>query len=291
MAKKRRGRPVHGVVLVDKPAGMTANAVVQRVKRLYDAQKAGHTGTLDPFATGLLPVCLGEATKASAFQLDADKRYRATLRLGQRTDTADCDGEIVETRPVPPLDVGTVEAVLSRFLGEIEQTPPIYSALKKDGKPLYDYARKGRVVEIESRRVMIHALKLLDMTADTLTFEVLASKGTYVRTLGEDIARALGTVGHLIALRRLESGGLSIEQAWTLEQVEADMEGALRPLMILLSHLPRVRVSEAQADRLRHGNPVSVESAETVLVMHGQRPVCIGARRNGQLWPKRLFNL
>lgn len=291
MARKRRGNPISGVVLVDKPAGMSSNRVVQRIKRLYNAQKAGHTGTLDPFATGLLPVCLGEATKASAFQLNAEKCYRATLQLGQRTDTADCDGEVVQTLPVPALDKRTVETVLRQFEGEIQQIPPIYSALKKDGKPLYEYARKGQNVEMTPRQVTIHKLTLLDLTSDMLTFEVRASKGTYIRTLGEEIARALGTVGHLTQLRRLESGGLNIRDARTLENIEADPAAALQPLTTLLPHLPQVEVTAAQAERLRHGNPISLATAEVVLIMQAGVPVCIGERRNEQLWPKRLFNL
>ena len=291
MARKRRGRPISGVVLVDKPAGMSSNTVVQRIKRLYNAQKAGHTGTLDPFATGLLPVCLGEATKASAFQLDADKRYQATLKLGQRTDTADCDGAVIETMPVPDLNEAQVQAAFERFLGEIEQVPPLYSALKKDGKPLYEYARKGEAVAVEPRRVVIHELILLAMTPDTLTFEVCASKGTYVRTLGEDIAHALGTVGHLTRLRRLESGGLHVDQAHPLEAIEASPETLLQSLDVLLSHLPQVTVSAEQAERLRHGNPVRIATPHTVLIIHADQPVGIGEQRHGQLWPKRLFNL
>ena len=291
MARKRRGNPISGVVLVDKPAGMSANAAVQRIKRLYNAQKAGHTGTLDPFATGLLPVCLGEATKASAFQLDADKHYRATLRLGQRTDTADCEGEVIETAPVPNLTEAQVASVLARFLGTIEQVPPLYSALKKDGKPLYEYARKGQHVDIQPRKVLIHELTLLTLTPETLSFEVRASKGTYVRTLGEDIAQALGTVGHLSQLRRLESGGLHVDQALTLEAIEAAPEAALQPLGVLLSHLPSVEVNAAQAERLRHGNPIRLDTPQTVLITHEGHPVGIGEQRHGQLWPKRLFNL
>ncbi len=291
MARKRRGNPISGVVLVDKPAGMSANAAVQRIKRLYNAQKAGHTGTLDPFATGLLPVCLGEATKASAFQLDADKRYRATLQLGQRTDTADCEGEVIETAPVPNLTEAQVASVLVRFLGTIEQVPPLYSALKKDGKPLYEYARKGQHVDIQPRKVLIHELTLLTLTPETLSFEVRASKGTYVRTLGEDIAQALGTVGHLSQLRRLESGGLHVDQALTLEAIEAAPEAALQPLGVLLSHLPSVEVNAAQAERLRHGNPIRLDTPQTVLITHEGHPVGIGEQRHGQLWPKRLFNL
>ena len=294
MGRKRRGKPVHGVVLVDKPAGMTSNAVVQAVRRLFDAQKAGHTGTLDPFATGLLPVCLGEATKASAFQLDADKTYEAVLRLGVRTDTGDSDGAPVETSPVPALSLAQVVDACRTLTGEIWQTPPLYSALKKAGRPLYDYARAGETVEVEPRRVMVYELKPLALEADTVRFRVRCGKGTYVRTLGEDLARALGTVGHLVALRRMETGGLSVDDALTLEAIEQAPAAALRPVETLLPHLPRLDADEAAARQLAHGNPVPWASAEptpVVLVMHGGVPLCIGEVRQGRLWPKRRFNL
>ncbi len=294
MGRKKRGRPVHGVVLVDKPAGMTSNAVVQRVRRLFNAQKAGHTGTLDPFATGLLPVCLGEATKASAFQLDADKTYEASLKLGVRTDTGDSDGSPVETVPVPALTMAQVVDACRTLTGEIWQTPPLYSALKKDGRPLYDYARAGETVAVEPRRVVVHALEPLALEGDRLRFRVHCGKGTYVRALGEDLARALGTVGHLVELRRLETGGLSVDDALTLEAIEQAPDAALRPLEILLPHLPRHDADEAAARQLSHGNPIpwtSAESAPAVLVMHDGVPLCIGEVRQGRLWPKRRFNL
>ncbi|MEX2576444.1 MAG: tRNA pseudouridine(55) synthase TruB, partial [Halofilum sp. (in: g-proteobacteria)] len=189
--RKRRGRAVHGIVLLDKPAGMTSNAALQVVKRLYDAQKAGHTGSLDPLATGLLPVCLGEATKISAFLLDADKHYRFTVRLGERTDSGDADGELVERREPGPVDAATLEPVLARFMGEIEQVPPMHSALKRDGRPLYEYARRGEEVERASRPTVIHRLDLMGIDGHDVELSVHCAKGTYVRTLAEDIGEVL----------------------------------------------------------------------------------------------------
>lgn len=295
MRRKKRGLAISGVVLVDKPAGMTSNQVVQRVKRLYNGQKAGHTGTLDPFATGLLPVCLGEATKVSAYQLDADKTYDAVLTLGSATDTADCEGEVIETAAVPPLFQLQVEAVLHQLIGPMAQLPPAYSALKVNGKPLYKYARAGQSVEIEPRQVMIHDLTLLKLDGHQLHFRTRVSKGTYVRTLGEDIAKALGTVGHLSALRRLETGGLNVQDALSLEAIEAHPDQALLGLEVLVPHLPRYAVSAGERETLQRGNPIvpanPLESGALVLVTAQAQPVCVGEYRDKQLWPKRVFNL
>jgi len=293
MGRKRRGKPVTGVVLVDKPAGMSANAVVQRVKRIFDAQKAGHTGTLDPFATGLLPVCLGEATKASAFLLDADKSYEATLKLGVRTDTADCEGEVVETAPLPLLSREGIIAAMHSLTGEIEQVPPIYSALKKNGRPLYDYARRGEAVQAEPRRVRVHRFELIDFDDETIRFRATVSKGTYIRTLGEDLAVQLGSVGHLMQLRRTETGGFKVATALPLEVIEAYPDTALLPVDRLLAHLPERLLDEAQARRFVHGNPVPAGSADAPLWrVHDSagRLLGIGQLRDGQLWPQRVFN-
>ncbi len=294
MGKKRRGKPISGLVLVDKPTGMTSNAVVQRIKRIYDAQKAGHTGTLDPFATGLLPVCLGEATKASAFLLDADKTYEATLKLGARTDTADCEGEVIETAPLPLMSRDGIVAAMHSLTGEIEQIPPVYSALKKDGKPLYHYARKGEAVEVAPRRVRVHRFELVDFDDAHIRFRATVGKGTYIRTLGEDLAVQLGTVGHLSQLRRTETGGFKVDMALPLEVIEAFPETALLPMDRLLSHLPERLLSPEQAERFQHGNPVAASSqtAERWRVYDGEgRLLGIGVQRDGQLWPQRIFNL
>ena len=253
-------RPVHGVLLLDKPLGLSSNQALQKAKWLLRAEKAGHTGTLDPLATGVLPLCFGAATKFSQLHLDADKTYETVVRLGVKTTTADAEGDVIETRPVK-CTPGQVVEVLDRFMGEIEQVPPMHSALKKDGKPLYEYARDGETVEREARRVTIHDLDLLDMQligdAPSLRLRVRCSKGTYIRTLGEDIGEALGCGGHLIELRRVATGPFSAEQCVTLEVLEAINEGQrlekLLPVpMLLQGHTP-ITLDEANAARFLSG--------------------------------------
>jgi tRNA pseudouridine55 synthase len=217
-------RVLDGVLLLDKPIGLSSNDALIRAKRLYLAKKAGHTGTLDPLATGLLPLCFGEATKFSQDLLEADKTYEATMRLGIRTATGDAEGEAIETREVT-CDEPAVVAAMARFRGEIVQVPPMYSALKRDGKPLYEYARAGQVVEREGRQVTIHALDMLACALPDVTFRVTCSKGTYVRTLAEDIGEALGCGAHLVALRRTGVGALTLENAVTLDALSDAAEG------------------------------------------------------------------
>jgi tRNA pseudouridine55 synthase len=233
---------VHGVLLLDKPLGLSSNQALQKVKWLLRAEKAGHTGTLDPLATGVLPLCFGAATKFSQLHLDADKTYETTLRLGVTTATGDAEGAVLATQPVT-CSVGEVVAVLDRFMGPITQVPPMHSALKKDGKALYEYAREGVEVEREPRAVTIHELDLLamDLTSDapTLHLRVHCSKGTYIRTLGEDIGRALGCGAHLSALRRVQTGPFGLADCVTLAQIEAlsetDRAALLRPVDGLLA--------------------------------------------------------
>jgi tRNA pseudouridine55 synthase len=217
-------RPVHGVLLLDKPLGLSSNQALQKAKWLLRAEKAGHTGTLDPLATGVLPLCFGAATKFSQQHLDADKTYETTLRLGLKTSTADAEGEVIQTRPVT-CSPGQVVEVLDRFMGPISQVPPMHSALKKDGKALYEYARQGETVEREARHVVIRDLELLDMQltgdAPTMTLRVHCSKGTYIRTLGEDIGEALGCGAHLSALRRIHTGPFDAAECVTLDDLEA----------------------------------------------------------------------
>ena len=217
------------MLLFDKPLELSSNTALQKVRRLFTAEKAGHTGTLDPLATGLLPVCFGEATKFTIALLDADKRYRATIRLGQRTTTGDAEGEITETRPVA-VDEAQVLAVLETFMGETRQLPPMHSAIKHQGKPLYEYIRKGETVERELRTVIIRELTLERLQGNELEFSVLCSKGTYVRTLAEDISEKLGCGGHLIALRRTGIGEFSLDDAYTLAQLEGMDEAQARCL-------------------------------------------------------------
>ena len=253
-------RPVHGVLLLDKPLGLSSNQALQKAKWLLRAEKAGHTGTLDPLASGVLPLCFGAATKFSQQHLDADKVYETTVRLGVRTETGDAEGAVIETRPVQ-CSVGQVVEVLDRFMGPIVQLPPMHSALKKDGKALYEYAREGETVERTPRQVVIHDLALLDMQlqgdAPQLRLRVACSKGTYIRTLGEDIGQALGCGGHLIALRRVQTGPFAIANCLSLPQLEALGEAerlaALKPIDALLPEHTRVTLEPEDAGRFLSG--------------------------------------
>lgn len=261
---KRTRVPVHGVLLLDKSAGHSSNDMLIKAKRLLNAQKAGHTGTLDPFATGLLPLCFGEATKFAQDLLDADKTYEAVVHLGVRTATADTEGDVLETLPVNA-DVDSIGQVLTRFRGEIDQVPPMHSALKRDGKPLYEYARAGVTLEREARRITIHELELLDYRAPYLRLRVRCSKGTYVRVLGEDIGAALGCGAHLQALRRTQVGALTLDRAVTLdalaETLESEREKLLAPVDALLSTFPSVMLPEELANRFLHGQRIALGKA------------------------------
>lgn len=224
-AKPSAKQKVSGVILIDKPTGMTSQQVVSKVKYLFkssmhDSKKAGHTGTLDPMATGLLPICLGEATKFSHYQLDADKTYQAIISLGAQTDTGDADGQVIDTALVPAFDAVTLDQVATQFMGAQKQIPPMYSALKKEGKKLYEYARAGIEIEREPRDITIKAINLVAIDEQKIQLTVTCSKGTYVRVLGEDIAQALGTLGHLTALRRLKVGSFDLEAAITPDELE-----------------------------------------------------------------------
>lgn len=252
-------RRVDGVLLLDKPAGMTSNDALQKARRLYNAAKAGHTGTLDPLATGLLPLCFGEATKFAGELLDADKTYLATVQLGVTTDTADAEGQVLETRPVT-VAAGDVEAVLARFRGAIEQVPPMHSALKRDGKPLYEYARQGIELERAPRRVTIHELKLTGWNDTCFDLEVACSKGTYIRTLAADIGAALGCGAHLAALRRTRIATLSVADAVGLDALGAleldARDQRLSPADALLAGAARAELSAADTERVLHGQGV-----------------------------------
>ncbi len=259
--KPRRAsrRRVDGVLLLDKPAGMTSNAALQKARWLLDAEKAGHTGTLDPLATGLLPLCFGEATKFAGELLDADKSYRATVRLGVVTDTADAEGRVLATAPVTANEADLL-ALLPRFTGDIEQTPPMYSALKRDGVPLYALARRGVEVERMPRRVTIHALRLLSWAGDRFEIEVACSKGAYVRSLAADIGAALGCGAHLASLRRTRVGGLELDAAISLDAIASlpakARDALLLPTDALLADLPSVRLNPLEAERVRHGQAI-----------------------------------
>ena len=260
-------RHVSGVLLLDKPTGMTSNQALQRLKYLFSARKAGHTGSLDPLATGMLPICFGEATKVSAYLLDADKTYRVTCRFGIKTNTADADGEVVEESDVRPTTQQLTQA-LAEFVGEIEQVPPMYSAVKHNGERLYALARKGIEVERKRRRVTILALSLVDHDGDCATLDVTCSKGTYVRTLVEDLANALGTLAHVTVLRRVALGRYQAEDLMTLEAAEAIKESGglealdahLKTIDSALDHWPSVELNSDCALSVRQGQAVRVKN-------------------------------
>lgn len=297
--RRRRGREVNGILLLDKPAGVSSNGALQTAKRLYDARKAGHTGSLDPLASGLLPLCFGSATKVSAFLLNQDKRYRVDIKLGVVTATGDAEGEILREKPVPPLDANLLEDVLSRFRGEILQTPPMYSALKHKGQRLYDLARQGVEVERKARPVTIYALELLAIESELLRLDVHCSKGTYVRTLAEDIGAALGCGAHVAALRRTTVGGYAVEQAKTFDELQAmsDEErlACLLPLDSGLQSWPAVFLSEDLCFYLRQGQPVFVPKAPTTgwvrIYRKNEELIALGEiDDDGKVAPRRLLS-
>ena len=303
--RNRRGRAVHGILLLDKPAGMTSNRALQAVKRLFQARKAGHTGSLDPMATGLLPICLGEATKVSAFLLDADKHYRFTVRLGERTDSGDADGAVLETRGCAGIDRAAIEAALEPLRGEIEQVPPMHSAVKRGGRPLYEYARRGESVAREPRRTRIHRLELVGFDGRDVELVVHCAKGTYVRTLAEDLGEALGCGGHIVALRRTGAGPFVDPGMVTLDALEEraaaegpeGLDALLQPIDAALAEWPRLEVSREVADFLRQGQAVQVPRAPAggVLRLYEREGGgFIGMGRiqdDGRVAPKRLMNL
>ena len=276
---------------------MSSNQALQKARRLYSAAKAGHTGTLDPMATGLLPLCFGEATKFSADLLDADKTYEAELRFGVTTDTGDAEGCILQTRTVD-FGLAALEAVLPRFRGPISQIPPMHSALKRDGKPLYELARQGIEVERTPRTVIIHDLHLLDFSGERCRLRVHCSKGTYIRTLAQDIGSALSCGAHLTALRRTAVGPLAVSAAKTLDELgelpEAARNSHLLSVDSLLQSLPAIRLDAAVSEKFRHGNPVSVPEASFVpsgrcRVYAEDRLLGIGELKDGWLHPRRLL--
>jgi tRNA pseudouridine55 synthase len=260
--ERRRGarRRVDGVLLLDKPPGLSSNAALQRAKRLFDAQKAGHAGTLDPLATGLLPICFGEATKFAQALLDARKRYLASVHFGIATTTGDAEGEVIDRKPVA-FAREALEAAVARFTGTIRQTPPAYAALKRDGRAYYDYARAGVAIERTPREVIIHALRLLDWSPPHAVLDVDCSKGTYVRVLAEDLGIALDSVAHLSGLRRTAAGGFSIDDAIELDALEALDEQArlarLLPVDAAVASLPMLQLDALAASHLAHGRRLS----------------------------------
>jgi tRNA pseudouridine55 synthase len=304
MARRKKGKTIHGWVVLDKPAGMTSTQAVGAVRRLYDARKAGHAGTLDPLATGVLPIALGEATKTVPYAVDGTKHYRFTVRWGEATDTDDAEGEIVATSDVRPAREA-IEALLPRFTGEIMQTPPIYSAIKVDGARAYDLAREGEAVELEPRPVFIETLMLLEVPApDTAVLEARCGKGTYVRALARDMGRSLGCLGHLTALRRTVVSPFDEAQAVTLEALEAAAreggeEGLLRlllPIEAALQDLAELSVGQNDAARLLRGQTVLIRGRDAPTSTGPTYATCkghliaVGRIEKGELHPTRVFN-
>ncbi|HLF98360.1 MAG TPA: tRNA pseudouridine(55) synthase TruB [Methylococcaceae bacterium] len=297
-ARRMRGRELDGVLLLDKRPGLTSNAALQEVKRLFNARKAGHTGSLDPLASGLLPICLGEATKLSGFLLNTDKRYRVVMQLGVRTATGDAEGEILERLAVPSLDENMLETVLARFRGEISQIPPMYSALKHQGQRLYDLARQGVEVPREPRQITIHELRLLSREAERLSVDVHCSKGTYIRTLAEDIGAALGCGAHVVELRRTGVGAFDLAGAHTIERLseldETARDACLLPPEAILDALPALTLGDSLCFYLRQGQAVFVPHAPTSgwVRVHDKGGMLIGVgeiQDDGKVAPRRMF--
>ena len=263
MQYRSKKRDIHGVILLDKPAGMSSNKALQRVKSRFQARKAGHTGSLDPLATGLLPICLGQATKVCEYFLHSHKRYSTVVKLGVITDTWDSDGEVLETRTVDVSD-DALQAALDAFRGEIQQVPPMFSALKKNGQPLYKLARQGEEIEREARTMTVYDLQAERLNDDLVRLDVHCSSGFYIRSLAYDLGQALGCGAHVTELRRTESKGISVSDALSLEAVEqAELDDILLPIDSLLQDFPSVGLSSAQIDSLRQGRPTPAGEVKT----------------------------
>ncbi|ACJ00284.1 tRNA pseudouridine(55) synthase TruB [Rhodospirillum centenum] len=315
MARKRKGQPVHGWLVLDKPGGMTSTQAMSKVRWLLQAEKAGHGGTLDPIATGVLPIALGEATKTVQYAMDGEKTYRFVLRFGAATDTDDRAGSVIATSDLRPTDE-EIEAALPRFTGLITQVPPQYSAIKVDGERAYDLAREGETVELRPREVRVDGFHLTERPdADTAVFEVECGKGTYMRSLARDLARALGTVGHVLELRRLRVGRFTLAEAVTLESLERLVQdggaaAAIQPVEMALDTLPAIALTDAEAQRLRQGQPVLLlrrqdterlrrigesldpeEGGAAALATAFGRPVALVRVEGATIHPVRVLNL
>lgn len=297
-------RSLNGILLLDKPIGMSSNKALKKVQHLFLAKKAGHTGSLDPLATGLLPICLGEATKLSQYLLEADKTYVVTAQLGQRTTTADSEGEVIAERMVPLLAEKEIEAALENFRGEIEQVPPIYSALKLEGKPLYKYAREGVKLELKSRCVKIYHLKYLEFSDNQLKLEVHCSKGTYIRSLVDDLGELLGCGAHVIQLRRIETAGYKSSEMISLEQLENEfdennpeaLDHYLIPLSTALPDWPSVNIEEEDLLRFQKGQNIRLAAPlqNTWIKVYDSEATLLGLAEvieHVNLAPRKVFNL
>lgn len=297
MSKRKSGKDIHGIILLDKRLGVSSNKALQEVRGLLQANKAGHTGSLDPLATGLLPLCFGEATKVSAYMLDDDKRYSVVVQLGVITDTGDTEGKVLETRTVPTYALADIHAAIAQFTGPIAQVPPMYSALKHEGKKLYELARAGITIERQARQITIYALHLSDYRDDCLYLDVRCSKGTYIRSLAEDIGYFLGCGATVKALRRTEVGAYQLAQAYTLEQLRAEspegLQRCLRPLDEPLVFMPAVHLSSEQAIDMQFGRRIPYAGLELGLVRLYNEKIFLGLGEflmDGKLAPKRLLS-
>lgn len=300
-SRSKQLRTVNGILLLDKPLHLTSNSALQKVKNLFAARKAGHTGSLDPLATGMLPICFGEATKFSQYLLEADKRYTVIAKLGIKTATGDAEGEVIASRSVPPLTTENLSELFTKFRGEISQVPSMYSALKHQGRPLYELARQGITIEREARKVIIHELKLLSYTADTLSLEIACSKGTYIRTLVEDIGEALGCGAHVIFLRRLTTAGYAENEMIALSDLEKisstdpyALDKYLLPIDTALHSIPVINISEAAAFYLLRGQAIIVpqapKSGMVRLMLNSNRFLGVGEiLQDGRVTPRKLI--
>ena len=297
---RKSGRQVNGILLFDKPKGVSSNKALQQVKKIYNAQKAGHTGSLDPLATGLLPICFGEATKVSAFLLDADKRYQVKIKLGEKTSTADAEGNVIESRSVEGIDVADVKQLLPVFTGKIQQLPPMYSALKHDGQRLYKLARQGLEVDRKPREISIYALELVEFNLPEIVLDVHCSKGTYVRTLAEDIGEHLGCGAHVLELKRTSVGHFDApsvsmkELLQTAEQGFDSLDDLLLPVDAALTHWRKVQLTGDIAFYIKQGQAVMVPKAPTegFVRLYGPDNVFIGVgliQPDGMVAPKRMI--
>ncbi len=310
MARNKKGVPVHGWLNLDKPIGMTSTQALGRVRRILNAQKLGHAGTLDPLATGILPIALGEATKTIPYAQDADKVYRFTVQWGEARDTDDCEGDVTETSANRPARAD-IEALIPRFVGDIEQTPPRFSAIKIDGQRAYDLARAGEAVEMKSRIVSVYTLSLLETTDDTAIFELECGKGTYVRSIARDMGQILGCFGHVSALRRLAVGGFTEEDAISLDVFEKMMQSAtpdqvLHPVETVLDDIPALAMTDAEISRIRQGQTLKFLSrpdydrltvagvddmTDLVLAVGDNKPLALLQKNGIELHPIKVFNL
>jgi len=301
MARRKKGLDINGIVLLDKRGGVSSNKALQEVKRLYNANKAGHTGTLDPLATGLLPICLGEATKVSAYMLADDKQYQTVIQLGIMTETGDVEGNVIEVKDVPEITQNQLMACLNSFVGEIEQVPPMYSALKHNGKKLYELAREGITVERKARKITIYAIECLDFSGELLTLDVRCSKGTYIRTLAEDIGHFLACGATVKELRRTATGDFNLADAVTIEQIQdlalsSAMQEILIPVDKPLLAMPAIEVNQWEADLILQGQQITAPNADGKLglyrLYHEQKFLGLGEMlMDAKIQPKRLFNL